>query len=67
MVCSYHAIILLYKINAKSLGNGSITRESFAYLDRTANYTFVFEPGFNDKEVFPGIIIILYTSRSIGT
>ena len=60
-------MILLYKINAKSLGNGSITRERFAYLDRTSNYTFVFEPGFNDKEVFPGIIIILYTSRSIGT
>ena len=29
-------------------------RERFAYLDRTANYTFVFESGFNDNEVFPG-------------
>ena len=40
--------------NAKFLENGNITRERFAYLDRTANYTFVFEPGFNDHEVFPG-------------
>lgn len=54
--------------NAKFLENGNITRERFAYLDRTANYTFVFEPGFNDHEVFPGklslqahnIIIVQY-------
>ena len=49
----YYYIII--KNNAKYLGNGNITRERFAYLDRTANYTFVFEPGFNDKEIFPGI------------
>lgn len=26
----------------------------FAYVDETANYTFMFDAGFDDDDVFPG-------------
>ena len=35
-------------------GNGDLERKPFAYLDGQDNYTFTFEPGFNDSTVFPG-------------
>ena len=37
-----------------SIETGNLTRQRFAYLDRTDNYTFTFEPGFNDDFVYPG-------------
>ena len=38
-------------------GDGNLTRQWFAYLDRTDNYTFTFEPGYDDSRVFPGELI----------
>ena len=35
--------------------DGNLDRQPFAHLDRQDNYTFTFEPGFNDNTVFPGI------------
>ena len=38
--------------------NGNLTRQRFAYLDRTDNYTFTFEAGFDDSSVFPGVYFV---------
>lgn len=29
-------------------------KRQFAYVDETANYTFMFDAGFDDDDVFPG-------------
>ena len=34
----------------------NLTRVNFAYVDRTDNYTFTFEPGFDDDTVYPSEI-----------
>ena len=36
--------------------SGNLTRQWFAHLDRTDNYTFTFEAGYDDNRVFPGML-----------
>ena len=36
----------------------NLTRQWFAYLDRTDNYTFTFEAGYDDSSVFPGVLML---------
>ena len=38
---------------------GQLNRQTFARLDRSDNYTFVFESGFNVSIVYPGIYTLL--------
>lgn len=33
---------------------GQLVKRQFAYVDETANYTFVFDPGFDDNDIYPG-------------
>jgi hypothetical protein len=34
-------------------------KRQFAYVDETANYTFIFDPGFDDDEIYPGEFLII--------
>lgn len=36
--------------------NGKLARHAFAYLDELENFTFKFQPGFDDATVYPGIL-----------
>ena len=31
-----------------------LVKQQFAYVDKTANYTFIFDHGFDDNDIFPG-------------
>ena len=33
---------------------GQLVKHQFAYVDETDDYIFVFDPGFNDNDIFPG-------------
>ena len=44
----------------------------FAYVDRTENFTFTFQPGFDDSDVYPGMLLsrkrsYLYSRDALNT
>ena len=48
------------------LENSSLSRQSFASLTESENFTFTFLPGFNDSIIFPSKIIIKSNSQGIS-